>query len=354
MAISCWLEEQFLHLLPRLQHRSPASSDDGPFSWGEKVAWILGAHATLALYAAEAEHNSHDQPFSPSRIGPERWHGKELEPSQLYSMARIVDIGAFPARHQSVLISSKGIHVAFAFRTLQTSGYALDKPFEHLGAYLRAHAILLHAVAIHSCQLGISNSLQKGMKIALSDLSATFDNLSRSFRNDAPTDTKRHIFCPVVHIVHALSHELDFFQPLVPPDFWDNLDTLFSAFKQSGVSRYWLLVTVPCKKGYWEPSDLYDNAQALITKGRNSAGQTDKTHTIQQSGLRDNLPAEASTPSPPQCHGEEIPRPSDALITTVTTPPRTQTDPDASHRHSSDSYQTDPWMYYYGNDFPEI
>ena len=163
----------------------------------------------------------------------------------------------------------------FAFRAVRASNYSLKEPFKHLGAYLRGHA-LLYATALRSRQrLGRSEFLEEGVKDALSDLSATLGCLSCSRLNDAEEHTenvKEDIIRPVSHVVHALSRELDSFQPLLPPDFCVNLETFFSEFKgKSTLYEKWYYMHVPWQEGRWYPSDLYDAAQALIEKLRNSA-----------------------------------------------------------------------------------
>ena len=164
-----------------------------------------------------------------------------------------------------------------AFRAVRASRYSLENPFEHLGMYLRGHAFLLNTIALRSRQrLGRDESLEEGVKDALSDLSATLGCLSISRLDDATKHTEDvvgDITRPLSHIVHALSHNLDSFQPLLPPGFCITMETFFSKYKQSVLFERSYLVSVPWKVDLWYPSDPYDATQELIEKLRNSTSQ---------------------------------------------------------------------------------
>ena len=255
----------------------------------------------------------------------------------------------------------------FAYRTLQASHYSRNKPFEHLGTHLRAHAHLLYAVILSSHQRTYQIMfLDEGMKVALSDLIATFDNLSRSIRNVAyerTKDVQEDIISPLSHIVRTLSYELDFFRPFLPPDFCVKLEAFFSSFKQSEIFRRWHTIRVPWNEDWWFPSNLYDAAQALIAKLRDSASPTRDTPAIQYVlcshiraahlflispstfsrplRLQSNTPAGASISSTPrQDELEEMSKPAGLSAAVMETLSGTQPRPDASHRHTSARYSS--------------
>ncbi|KAJ8462919.1 hypothetical protein ONZ51_g10591 [Trametes cubensis] len=358
------VEDRFLRHLRQFKYWRPKSLDNAPYGWGVQLAWILGTHATLALCALEAEHDSHGQPPSTSRIVLERWNGEELELCRLNLMARIIGLEALPSpgRYDLLVYRSMERCVAFAYRTLQASDYSRNKPFEHLGTHLRAHAHLLYAAVLSSHQRSYQIVfLDEGMKVTLSDLIATLDNLSRSILNVAyerAKDVQEDIIGPLSHIVRTLSYELDFFRPFLPPDFCVQLEAFFSSFKQSEIFRRWHTIRVPWNEDWWFPSNLYDAAQALIAKLRDSASPTRDTPAIHTASgplqPQSNTAEGASISSTPrQTELEEMSKSAGLSAAVTETLPGTQSCPDASHRHTSASYQADPWMYY-GDDYPEV
>ncbi|KAI0652943.1 hypothetical protein C8Q70DRAFT_938026, partial [Cubamyces menziesii] len=172
--------------------------------------------------------------------------------------------------------------------------------------------------------------LDEGMKVTLSDLIATLDNLSRSILNVAyerAKDVQEDIIGPLSHI-------------------------------QSEIFRRWHTIRVPWNEDWWFPSNLYDAAQALIAKLRDSASPTRDTPAIHTASgplqPQSNTAEGASISSTPrQTELEEMSKSAGLSAAVTETLPGTQSCPDASHRHTSASYQADPWMYY-GDDYPEV
>ncbi|KAJ8456922.1 hypothetical protein ONZ51_g11836 [Trametes cubensis] len=270
-----------------------------------KTVWIVATHVALALFTAKIE--------------------SEYDIQITFTLAAY---GTLPEHLNTILVGSSKTCAVFAFRALQASNYSLEKP------YLRGHALLLRSRQ----RLGRSEFLEEGVKDALSDLSATLGCLSISRLDDATKHTEDvvgDITRPLSHIVHALSHNLDSFQPLLPPGFCITMETFFSKYKQSVLFERSYLVSVPWKVDLWYPSDPYDATQELIEKLRNSTSQD--TRAARSSQSDSDTPSQPSVSSTPH-QFEETSDPSNPNCANAITPPSTQSHPDTSGARPTERY----------------
>ncbi|KAH9893626.1 hypothetical protein C8Q73DRAFT_791450 [Cubamyces lactineus] len=210
-----------------------------------------------------------------------------------------MDGGELPEAYNDILMRSMEKYYSLAIRTLMGDGYSRDEPFNNLGIYLRAHAILLHVFTIRTLQDATGSGarsvpLEGDVKNKLLSLSTTLDSLANAFAvtadvEDCIESVEEDIIRPISHIVHAISHQFSPLRPLLPPDFCIHLETFFSAFRKSALTdrRFWIYV--PWKEEEWKPLDLCVTAQRLVKKLRSTAvGPSQETPTPKTSEARKN------------------------------------------------------------------
>ncbi|KAI0653181.1 hypothetical protein C8Q70DRAFT_650825 [Cubamyces menziesii] len=293
------VRQRFLICIRGLAYYEPPRANDTPHSWKTQVVWALTTYAAL-IYVPQARRNSDDRSSSPLRASLAHPEWQRLDPFVHNLMAITMDIqlDALLEGYSDMFIGSMETYASIAFRTLRECGYSLDAPFKCLGRNLRAHALLLYAVALRSRQSCYRKELlDEGTQKALSNLTVALDCLSHSGLDGARehTHVESDIIRPISYIVHAISRELDSFALLLPHELYVSLEAFFSVFKQSPLfeDRYW--VQVPWQEGRWNPSDLYNTAQTLIPRLRNLAGAAGRT--------QDTLAVQTfSTRSEPQGH----------------------------------------------------
>ncbi|KAH9893623.1 hypothetical protein C8Q73DRAFT_540641 [Cubamyces lactineus] len=269
----------FCECLDLLRYHIPQDVHEALPRWGEQVAWLLDTHAALHAREDKGHSDGHLEPSS--LLSPPCQ--ERLQSNRLDLTSTILDIEVIPESYKYKRISCIEFYATSAFHLLRASGYSPDKPFERIGAYLRAHAVLLNATATRPLwdPSNLEEPLDEALKDALSDLITALDSLARAGLDDLVdiADVRTDIIRPIAGIVDALSRKPDSFLPLLAPRFCTSLEAFFEALKQSVLFDDDYAIWVP--GAVRTPSDLYDSARELIAKIRGQSGQSHNTHSLQ-------------------------------------------------------------------------